>query len=225
MMKSTRINRFSMLHQPGLVFVDEPADSGGGATGQPGDNPPADTGTPKAPDTGFPAATPVAEMTPPQQAAYWKHQARKHEERADARKDYDQLKDKASKFDKAQQDAETEHEKQLRERTEAAKAEGREAALKESSTKTVRALLEGALRARGMTDVTDDIGRLNIESFLTDGEPDHDAITKWATRLAGQPVSGGLNYGGGNQGGTPSSKPGEAGQAEAEKRFGKKAVA
>lgn len=36
---------------------------------------------PKADDLGFPKDTPVVEMKPAEQAAYWQHQARKHEDR------------------------------------------------------------------------------------------------------------------------------------------------
>lgn len=36
------------------------------------------------PDRGFPENTPVAEMTVEQQAAYWKHQSRRHEDRVKA---------------------------------------------------------------------------------------------------------------------------------------------
>lgn len=55
----------------------------------PDPEPPAATDPPAAPpvpeppkDKGFPEGTPVADMTPPQQAAYQLHQARKHEARA-----------------------------------------------------------------------------------------------------------------------------------------------
>lgn len=39
---------------------------------------------PKPPDNGFPADTPVNQMTDAQQAAYWKFHSRKHEERVQA---------------------------------------------------------------------------------------------------------------------------------------------
>jgi len=46
--------------------------------------PPAPDPAPKPADTGFPANTPVAEMNVDQQAAYWKYQARRHEDRVKA---------------------------------------------------------------------------------------------------------------------------------------------
>src|SRR5215218_296038 len=63
---------------------------------------PAPPPAPAPPDPagGFPADTPVTEMTTEQQAAYWKHQSRKHEERARSREDYDDLKAKAAKLEK-----------------------------------------------------------------------------------------------------------------------------
>src|SRR5690349_19240148 len=57
-------------------------------TDPPAPTPPAPTPpvpTPPAPTdppTGFPADTPLTEMTVEQREAYWKHQARKHESRA-----------------------------------------------------------------------------------------------------------------------------------------------
>lgn len=42
-------------------------------------------------ENGFPDATPVADMTPEHQAAYWKHHARKHEQRANAAPDSTEL--------------------------------------------------------------------------------------------------------------------------------------
>lgn len=43
-------------------------------------------------DRGFPADTPLAEMTETQQVAYWKHQSRKHENTVKDQKDYADLK-------------------------------------------------------------------------------------------------------------------------------------
>lgn len=152
-------------------------------------------------DTGFPANTPIADMTAEQQVAYWKHQARKHEERATSRGDYDDLKAKAEQFDAAQRAAETEHEKALREAREAAKAEGRTEALNESRDTTVKALLEGALKARGEQDPASVLKFVTTGAFVTDGQIDHDAITAFADRTAGKPSgSGKPDMGQGNRG-------------------------
>lgn len=45
-----------------------------------------------AAESGFPADTPLEQMTVEQREAYWKDKAQKHEKRAKARGDYDQMK-------------------------------------------------------------------------------------------------------------------------------------
>lgn len=52
-------------------------------------------------DKGFPADTPLAEMTTEQQLAYWKHQSRKHESNYKNLGNVDELKTKAQKWDEA----------------------------------------------------------------------------------------------------------------------------
>ena len=76
---------------PYLRFVTLPGDSPtGGDTPPAGDNP-ADgaqdgeqPNTPPADDPGFPANTPVAEMTAEQRAAYWRAESKKHQKIADS---------------------------------------------------------------------------------------------------------------------------------------------
>lgn len=60
--------------QPWTLFEDDPNAGGGGGGGN----------GPQLNDHGFPDATPVADMAPEHQVAYWKHQSRKHEARANA---------------------------------------------------------------------------------------------------------------------------------------------
>lgn len=66
--------------QPWRLFEVESGAGGGGGAGAPAVN-----------EHGFPDATPVADMAPGQQAAYWKHQSRKHEQRASAGPDAAEL--------------------------------------------------------------------------------------------------------------------------------------
>jgi hypothetical protein len=76
MNRRTRANFISTFAaQPWTLFEDDPAAGGGGGTG---------TQSPKLNEHGYPDATPVADMAPEQAAAYWKHQSRKHEARANA---------------------------------------------------------------------------------------------------------------------------------------------
>jgi hypothetical protein len=65
--------------QPWNLFEDDPNAGGGGG------------GIPKVNEHGFPDNTPTADMTPEHQAAYWKHHARKHEQRANAAPDAAEL--------------------------------------------------------------------------------------------------------------------------------------
>lgn len=72
-----RTRRFAVLTfaaQPWTLFEDDPGAGGGGGG----------TGTPAVNENGFPDNTPIAQMTPEHQAAYWKYQSRKHEQRANA---------------------------------------------------------------------------------------------------------------------------------------------
>ncbi|KUN16559.1 hypothetical protein AQJ23_44740 [Streptomyces antibioticus] len=61
-----------MAHEPWTLFEADPGTGGGGGG----------TGAPAVNEHGFPDNTPVADMPAEQQAAYWKHHARKHEQRA-----------------------------------------------------------------------------------------------------------------------------------------------
>lgn len=157
-------------------------------------------------DNGFPENTPLAEMTAEQQVAYWKHQARKHEQRATQRGDYDELKAKADKFDQLEREKLTPSEQALAEAREAAKAEGRAEAAREANSSAVKAMLEVTLQARGKTaeQVEGLLRHTNFETFVTDGAPDTAAIIAHADSIAG-PVTGGGNgrgpdFGQGNRG-------------------------
>lgn len=69
---------------------------------------------------GFPAQTPVAEMTPEQQAAYWRNESKKQQAIAESRKDYDDLKGKAAELDRVKAENATEQDKAI----DAARREG-----------------------------------------------------------------------------------------------------
>lgn len=137
------------------------------------------------PDKGFPAETPVAEMTVVQQAAYWKFQARKHEQTARDRGDYDDLKAKAAEADRLRQERETEAEKQVREAREQARAE----ALRESAPRLVAAEFRAALSGRLSDDQRDAlIEDINPDRYLNaDGTVDIAKVRERADKIA--PVS------------------------------------
>jgi hypothetical protein len=164
--------------------------------------PPADPGR------GFPAGTPVAEMTTEQQVAYWRHYARQHEDRANARGDYDAVKAKADELDKLRADQMSEQEKAVNAAREAALQEGRTGALRDANVSAVRAILDASLQARGRTpdQVEALLKHTNFETFVTDGAPDTGAILGHVDSIAG-PVTGG-----GNNGRGPDHGQGQRGQ-------------
>lgn len=102
------------------------------------------TATPAAPivnEYGYPDATPVADMTPEHQVAYWKHHARKHEAAAKSAPDAAELERlRAAEAELAQRKAAdmTESER-LKAEADAAKAEA-EAAKAAAATATAQLL-------------------------------------------------------------------------------------
>jgi membrane protein involved in colicin uptake len=74
-----RQNLLTFAAQPWTLHNDDPNAGGGGGGG------------PQLNEHGYPDGTPTAEMTPEHQAAYWKHHARKHEQRANAAPDAAEL--------------------------------------------------------------------------------------------------------------------------------------
>lgn len=82
MHRRTLARRNSLLTfaaQPWTLFEDDPGAGGGGGGGT------------TVNEHGYPDATPVADMTPEHQAAYWKHHARKHEAAAKSAPDAAEL--------------------------------------------------------------------------------------------------------------------------------------
>ncbi|MFJ9694952.1 hypothetical protein [Kitasatospora sp. NPDC101183] len=103
-------------------------------------------------DHGYPDATPVAEMTHEHQAAYWRHHARKHEQRASAAPTADeltQLRADAAELAtrKAAELSETDRLKAEKEAAEQAAAQARA----DAATATRRALLLEVASTKGLT--------------------------------------------------------------------------
>jgi small-conductance mechanosensitive channel len=90
---------------------------------------PSEPTTPPTPaavnEHGYPDATPIADMSSEHQAAYWKHQSRKHEQRASAAPDAAELERlrKADEDLKARQAAELTETQRLQKEAEDARAE------------------------------------------------------------------------------------------------------
>lgn len=135
-------------------------------------------------DKGFPADTPLSEMTAEQQAAYWKDKARKHEQRANSRGDYDAIKAKADRLDELERANESEKDKAVREATERAKADTRA----EVQQETAAAMARMALRARGVKDeeIASFVDETNLSVFVNDeGQVDDERLLARVDRYAG----------------------------------------
>jgi hypothetical protein len=130
---------------------------------------------------GYPENTPVAEMTDAQRAAYYKHQARKHEQRVKAMGDYDQLKKAAEEYQRLVEASKTDAERAV----EAAREEGRASALAEVGAQLVEAQFT-ALTAGRMTDEQRDavLDGLDRSRYLTDGRPDVDRLRTLVDSIA-----------------------------------------
>lgn len=135
-------------------------------------------------DKGFPANTPLAEMTPEQQAAYWKDKARKHEGTVKDRADYDALKAKAARLDELERAGETDTDKAIREAREAGAAD----AIKTSFDKTAKALLRMGLRSANVEDkdIDEIVEQANLSAFADeDGDVDDEKVARYIKRNAG----------------------------------------
>lgn len=140
-------------------------------------------------DKGFPADTPVAEMTPEQQAAYWKFHSRKHENTVKSQSDYDELKALAEKY-------KAEHPEPKPEGTVDAdkiREEAEKAAAQKFATKLVVAEFKTQMAGRmSNDDFKELIEDLNLTNYLDkDGEVDTDRVAKKAAILAPESRGGG----------------------------------
>lgn len=172
-------------------------------------------GTPKATD--FPADTAVKDMTPEQQAAYWKHHAQKHENRVKAYGGLtpEQARKAAEELEEARRKSLTETERAVEE----ARDKARQDAIAESAKREAATALKMALRGRTI----DGALAFDRPDFVKDGAADTEAIIEWVEQNS-QPAGGArqrVDLGQGNRESLRISGR-EAGRAEAEKRFGKK---
>lgn len=150
------------------------------AEGEGGEN---DGGEPKANGHGFPDATPVKDMSEGQQAAYWKHQARKHEDRVKTMSDYETLK---AERDALKSKHLTDDEKALDAATTSAADKARAEVRSEYAARLVtaefRAANSGRIPADKLTAVLDGI---EPTKFLTaDGEVDTDKVQTFVDGIA-----------------------------------------
>lgn len=176
----------------------------------------------EAGEKGFPANTPLSEMSVEQREAYWKDKARLHESRAKERSDYEQVKAENARL---KQEHETENEKAIREAREAGAAEARQQAMGDRLTDAARLLL----RARNVNDddITAFVTETNLTAFLTDdGRVDDARLMARVDRYAGT-ASGSTNsstrpdMGQGRRGGNAANTGIKAGAALYDEMHGK----
>lgn len=141
----------------------------------------------KESDKGFPADTPLSEMTVEQREAYWKDKARKHENTARARSDYDEVAAKAAKWDQHEREQVPAQERAVQE----AEDRGRQAAESEAASKyapaLVRATFQGLLASTHKQDeIEEALEPLDLSRFLKDDlTVDTDKVKNFATRITG----------------------------------------
>lgn len=162
-----------------------PAICGGSDDPPPADPPPADPPPPVEPsptDKGFPEGTPVAEMAPEQQAAYWRFHARKHEDRVKQMADYDALKTAADELAQIKAANATDQEKAVMAAREEAAAEARREALPRLVRAEFKAAAAGRLDAARIDAIVEP---LDLTKFATDtGEVDEAKVAAYVDGIA-----------------------------------------
>jgi hypothetical protein len=155
-------------------------------------------------DLGYPLHTPVAEMTAKEEAAYWRHKARLHEDRWKGVADYDAVKDKAAQYDRLVATQQTEHEKAVA----AARAEGRADALQQAGGQVVDFAVRAAAAGRMSKEAVDGLlGHLDRSRFVDSvtGAVDADKVYQFIGSIAPTPVASADPTAG-----TPTGQPGVA---------------
>jgi hypothetical protein len=243
-----------MPHGSSPLLPDLGQGAGGGAPAAPSAPPAGQVSAPAPPAPpgqqapqltpgGYPVNTPVADMTPEFQAAYWKHHARQHEASAKGRADYEAIKAERDQLKAASLPPEQQAlERARQEGAEAARAE----AVARYGTELVRTQFGALLTdpARGVADLARRqalIDGLSTGTYLNpDGTVKADALGVWADTIApkvtagtpglpgqpgipGRPAPGWPSFGQGQAPPAPASAA-EAGRAEAARRFAKPAT-
>lgn len=184
----------------------------------------APDGTPSS-DRGFPEGTPVASMKPDEQVAYWKHQARRHEERA---KTFDgltpeafaELRTKAERHDALEHEMLSDKEKAVLEAQKAATAETLKSVTPKLVAAEFKAAASGRIEAERLKEILEP---LDLSKFLTaKGDVDEAKVASYVEGIAPAapgPRRGPSSVGLGNRQHS-GGNPGDQGRAMAAKRFG-----
>lgn len=177
----------------------------------------------KPADRGWPADTPVKDMTPEQQAAYHAFHARKHENRVKEYGDLtpDEVKKLKKDYDELKAATQSDQDKAIEE----AKEEGRREVRAVLEKERAKSALEKALTGRNP-----DAGallELDLSTFIKDGSVDTDAVNTWVTEHSTEGTNGGgrkaaPDLGGGKRGSLGAEKGVAAGRDLYESVRGKK---
>lgn len=123
------------------------------------------------------------DLPPEQQIAYWMHRSRKHEDRVEAMRDYDELKGIKTQYDQLVAQNQTEHERAVSE----ARRQGELAAMARANPMLVEAYVRSAAAARGVDDeaVADFLDTTRLDAFITPtGQVDTAKVYRQVTRMA-----------------------------------------
>lgn len=203
-----------------IIGASEGDGSGeGGDDGKPNDDgKPAggDDGKPKGGDDGkgFPADTPWQDMEPAEQAAYWRHQAQKHEGRT---KDWAKLGKTPADVQKMIDDAKPDSDKAL----EAAREEGRAETRATANAAIVSTVVDTLIPEDKKREDFPILDALDLTKFTKDdGTVDTAKVRSVVQSALGTSVSespGDTGQGKRGKNGKQSAR--DAGAAEAERRF------
>ncbi|WGH92100.1 hypothetical protein QDX21_07090 [Auritidibacter ignavus] len=169
------------IKNPSLVFADSGDETGGSdltETGQEDQSSTTDKNV--MGDRGYPADTPLSEMTDSQKVAYWKYHSQKWEGRAKQRSDYDDIK---AELDKLKTETLSEHEKAIKKVREETRAE----VTKEHNAKLASAQITGALQGKGLTSdaIESRLQFVDFSKFLTGkGDVDADKVAAYLDGVA-----------------------------------------
>ncbi|MEV0444006.1 DUF4355 domain-containing protein [Streptomyces spectabilis] len=178
----------TLAHEPWTLFEDDPGAGGGGGGGAPTVN-----------EHGYPDGQPVVEMEPAHQVAYWKHHARKHEQRANAAPTAEEL----ERLRKAEADLTARRAAELSE-TERLQKERDDAAAEAATAKAEAAT---AARKALVLEIAADKGLTPAQAVRLQGstkeelEADADVLKTLFGTPQGDGGSGGTHRSGGSRGG------------------------
>lgn len=167
-------------------------------------DPPKDPAADPPKELGFPPNTPVAEMTAEQQAAYWRHQARSHEDRNKqwqrtlGGKTIEQAAADQVELEKLRNDKRTDAEKAV----EDAKKATRDEVRREFTPKLVEMAFNAALGHVEEQDRKDLIDNLDMTKFVNDnGDVDTAKVSQVASKIApaAKGAGGTRDYGAGRR--------------------------